>query len=109
MIRTLVVDDDYRVAKIHAASIDRAPGFMCVGRAHTAAEARQAVAELEPELLLLDIFLPDEDGISILRDLNSADGAGPDCIVITAARDLDTVRTAMHLGALYYLVKRARK
>ena len=105
MIRTLVVDDDYRVAKIHAASIDRAPGFMCVGRAHTAAEARQAVAELEPELLLLDIFLPDEDGISILRDLNSADGAGPDCIVITAARDLDTVRTAMHLGAVYYLVK----
>jgi CheY-like chemotaxis protein len=104
-IRTLVVDDDYRVAKIHAAGIDRVPGFTCVGQAHTAAEARQAVAELQPELLLLDIYLPDEDGLAILRGLNSADGTGPDCIVITAARDLDTVRTAMHLGAVYYLVK----
>jgi response regulator of citrate/malate metabolism len=105
MIRTLVVDDDYRVAKIHAASIDRIPGFTCVGEAHTAAEARQAVAELEPELLLLDIYLPDDDGLAILRGLNSSDGTAPDCIVITAARDLDTVRTAMHLGAVYYLVK----
>jgi response regulator of citrate/malate metabolism len=105
MIRTLVVDDDYRVAKIHAAGIDRVPGFSCVGQAHSAAEARQAVADLAPELLLLDIYLPDEDGLAILRGLNSAGGAGPDCIVITAARDLETVRTAMHLGAVYYLVK----
>jgi response regulator of citrate/malate metabolism len=105
MIRTLVVDDDYRVAGIHAASIDRIPGFTCVGRAHTAAEARQAVAELEPELVLLDVYLPDDDGLAILRGLNSADAGAPDCIVITAARDLDTVRTAMHLGAVYYLVK----
>jgi response regulator of citrate/malate metabolism len=52
MIRTLVVDDDYRVAKIHAANIDRVPGFMCVGEAHTAVEARQAVAELEDPHLL---------------------------------------------------------
>jgi response regulator of citrate/malate metabolism len=105
MIRTLVVDDDYRVAGIHAASIDRIPGFSCVGQAHTAAEARQAVADLEPELLLLDIYLPDDDGLAILRGLNADGAAAPDCIVITAARDLGTVRTAMHLGAVYYLVK----
>ncbi|MFD9740582.1 response regulator [Umezawaea sp. NPDC059074] len=105
MIRTLVVDDDFRVARIHAASIARVPGFTCVGEAHTAAEARRAVAELNPELLLLDIYLPDDDGLSVLRGLNSAEGSAPDSIVITAARDLDTVRTAMHLGAVYYLVK----
>jgi response regulator of citrate/malate metabolism len=105
MIRTLVVDDDFRVARIHAAGVERVPGFTCVGEAHTAAEARQAVADLEPELLLLDIYLPDDDGLAVLRGLNSAEGAAPDSIVITAARDLDTVRTAMHLGAVYYLVK----
>ncbi|WP_020658798.1 response regulator [Amycolatopsis benzoatilytica] len=103
-IRTLVVDDDYRVAAIHAASIDRVPGFACVGRAHTASEARAAVAELAPELLLLDVYLPDDDGLSLLRDLHTAAEA-PGCIVITASRDLDTVRTAMRLGAAYYLVK----
>ncbi|GLY65377.1 response regulator [Amycolatopsis taiwanensis] len=105
MIRTVVVDDDYRVASIHAASIDRIPGFTCVGRAHTAEQARQSVRELEPELLLLDVYLPDEDGLSVLRGLNAEGTAAPDCIVITAARDLGTVRTAMHLGAVYYLVK----
>lgn len=105
MIRTLVVDDDYRVAKIHAAGIDRVPGFTCVGQAHTAAEARQAVAELQPELLLLDIYLPDEDGLSLLRSLHTLPPPVPDCIVISAARDLQMVRSAMQVGAVYYLVK----
>jgi response regulator of citrate/malate metabolism len=105
MIRTLVVDDDYRVAGIHAASVDRIPGFHCVAEAHTAEEARRAIADYEPELVLLDIHLPDEDGLSLLRSLKSAAGKVPDCIVVTAARDLDAVRTAMHLGAVYYLVK----
>lgn len=105
MIRTLVVDDDYRVAGIHAASVDRIPGFVCVGQAHTAAETRTAVVDLEPDLLLLDIYLPDDDGLSVLRGLNAQGAAAPDCIVITAARDLGTVRTAMHLGAVYYLMK----
>lgn len=105
MIPTLVVDDDYRVAGIHAASVDRVPGFRCVGQAHTAAEARRAIQDLEPELLLLDLHLPDEDGLTLLRSLKSGTGKVPDCIVITAARDLEAVRTAIHLGAMYYLVK----
>jgi response regulator of citrate/malate metabolism len=67
MIPTLVIDDDYRVAGIHAASVDRVPGFHCVGQAHSAAEARTAIHDHEPELLLLDLHLPDEDGLSLLR------------------------------------------
>ncbi len=104
MIRTLVVDDDYRVARVHAASVQRVPGFSCVGEAHTAAEARAAVAAHHPDLLLLDIYLPDEDGLSLLRSLHTAPDA-PDCIVISAARDLGMVRAAMQIGAVYYLVK----
>jgi response regulator of citrate/malate metabolism len=105
VIRTLVVDDDYRVARIHAAAVGRLDGFACVGQAHSAAEARTAVAELRPELMLLDIYLPDEDGLSLLRSLHAAGEPAPDCIVITAARDLQVVRSAMHIGAVYYLVK----
>ncbi|WP_275290854.1 MULTISPECIES: response regulator [unclassified Amycolatopsis] len=103
-IRTLVIDDDYRVAAIHAASVDRVPGFSCVGKAHTAREARACVANVQPDLLLLDVYLPDDDGLALLRDLH-ATPAPPGCIVITASRDLDTVRAATHLGAAYYLVK----
>lgn len=105
MIRTLVVDDDYRVARLHAASLERVPGFSSVGEAHSAAEARSAVVALEPDLLLLDLYLPDEDGLALLASLGSPQRRAPDCIVITAARDIASVRTAMHLGAVYYLVK----
>lgn len=105
MIRTLVVDDDYRVARIHATSVDRVPGFACVGEAHTAAQALESVATLDPDLMLLDLYLPDEDGLSVMRNLAATGGRVPDCIVVTAARDIDAVRTAMQLGAAYYLVK----
>lgn len=104
MIRTLVVDDDYRVAHIHSEGLARVPGFESVGEAHTAAEARAAIRALSPDLLLLDLYLPDESGLSLLRSLRSESG-GPDCIVITASRDIETVRTAMRGGAFYYLVK----
>jgi response regulator of citrate/malate metabolism len=103
-IRTLVVDDDFRVAHIHAASIERIDGFVCVGQAHTAADARAQIIESAPDLLILDIYLPDQDGLSLLRSL-TGEGAAPDCIFITAARDLESVRAAIGLGAMYYLVK----
>ncbi|WP_285724204.1 response regulator [Psychromicrobium xiongbiense] len=104
MIKTLVVDDDFRVAGIHAASLAKVQGFTCVGQAHTASAARQAIARLTPDLLLLDVYLPDENGISFLRSLQAA-GTPVDAIVITAAQDVSTVRAAMSSGAIYYLIK----
>ena len=104
MIKTLVVDDDFRVAAIHAARVARVDGFECVGQVYSAAAAREAIAQLNPDLLMLDIHLPDEDGLSLLRSLQAA-GKQVDCIVITAAQDLATVKSAMTSGAVYYLVK----
>jgi len=104
VIRTLVVDDDFRVAHVHAASVDRVEGFSCVGQAHSATQARTAIAESRPDLVVLDIYLPDEDGISLMRSL-VAEGNPPDVIFVTAARDLEAVQAAMKLGAAYYLVK----
>jgi response regulator of citrate/malate metabolism len=105
VISTLVVDDDFRVAHVHAACIDSVDGFRCVAQAHTAAQARAAVELHRPDLLLLDVYLPDEDGLTLLRSLGAAPLGAPDCIVVTAARDLATVRSAMGLGAMSYLVK----
>ncbi|HTZ43595.1 MAG TPA: response regulator [Jatrophihabitans sp.] len=104
MIRVLVVDDDYRVAAIHAAYVAKTDGFAVAGQAHSATAAVQAVAELQPDLVLLDVYLPDGDGLAVARTLLDA-ATHPDVIVITAARDVDTVRAAMQLGALHYLVK----
>ena len=105
MISVLVVDDDFRVARVHGVCVDKVPGFRCVGYAHTAAEARREIERLRPDLLLLDIYLPDEDGLSLLRSLRATPGTAPDSIMITAARDLNMVRSAMQVGAVYYLVK----
>ncbi|MEV4450003.1 MULTISPECIES: response regulator transcription factor [Streptomyces] len=106
MIRTLVVDDDFRVNGLHCTYVARVEGFEVVGQVANVAEALDAVRTLHPELLLLDIFLPDGSGLDVLRQLTGdAGGARPDAIVITADRDITSVRTAMKLGAVGYLVK----
>ncbi|MFL6060709.1 MAG: response regulator [Marmoricola sp.] len=103
-IRVLVVDDDYRVADIHTAFVNRSDGFEVVGTAHTAAEAQVMVSTTKPDLVLMDVFLPDGNGLEVVRGLLE-DADAPDVIVITAAREVATVRTAMQLGAVHYLMK----
>ena len=114
-VRVLVVDDDYRVAKIHSAYVDRTAGFTVCGQAHSAGQALDLVEALRPDLVLMDVYLPDGDGLGVMRKLlETTESAGssskqpgphPDFVVITAARDVSTVRTAMQLGAVHYLVK----
>ena len=104
MIRTLVVDDDFRVAAIHAGYVNKVDGFEVVGEVHTAAAAVDAVDRLRPDLMLLDLYLPDEHGLRLLARLR--DGRSPvDVIVITAAKDAVSVQDAMRTGALHYLLK----
>jgi response regulator of citrate/malate metabolism len=108
VIRVLVVDDDFRVSAIHARYVERTGGFTVVGQASTVESAVQAARALEPDLLLLDVYLPDGSGLEVLRQLTGdRDPAGtrPDAVVITGARDMATVRSAMKLGAVGYLVK----
>jgi response regulator of citrate/malate metabolism len=55
--------------------------------------------------VLLDIYLPDGNGLDLLREALELRGPRPDFLVITAARDMQSVRAAMQLGAVHYLVK----
>ncbi len=103
-IRTLVVDDDFRVAAIHGAYVTKVDGFTVVGQAHTAARATEMIEQLRPDLVLMDVYLPDGHGLAVMRTVGEHEPP-PDFIVITAARDVETVRTAMQLGAIHYLVK----
>jgi response regulator of citrate/malate metabolism len=63
------------------------------------------VEELEPDLVLLDIHLPDMSGLEVLARLRTRPGPPIDVIAITAARELQTVRQAMSRGVDHYLVK----
>ena len=105
MIRTLVVDDDYRVADLHCAYVGRVPGFQVAGRAHTGQEALSCVDQLRPELVLLDIYLPDMSGLEVLTRLREEDHPAVDVIAITAAREVASLRAAMRGGVVHYLIK----
>lgn len=105
MIEVLVVDDDFMVARIHRGYVERLPGFRVVGEAHTGAAALDAVTSLRPDLVLLDIHLPDVSGLQVLRALRADPDCQSDVLAITAARDVETVRAALHGGVVGYLVK----
>lgn len=105
MIRTLIIEDDYHVASIHGAYLRRVEGFEVVGHASTLASGRDGINSIAPTLVLLDIYLPDGDGLDLLREALELRGPRPDFLVITAARDMQSVRAAMQLGAVHYLVK----
>jgi response regulator of citrate/malate metabolism len=103
-VRVLVVDDDFMVARVHRDVVQRIPGFDVVGEARTGAEALELVAGLRPDIVLLDVYLPDIPGTEVLQRIRS--GAHPaDVVMITAARDAATVAHAMRYGAVHYLVK----
>ncbi|WP_369375808.1 response regulator [Streptomyces sp. cg36] len=103
-IDVLVVDDDVRVADINAAYAAKVPGFRVVAKAHSAAQALAYLAERPVDLVLLDHYLPDENGLAVVRELRRL-GHHTDVIMVTAARDVATVQAAMRQGALQYLVK----
>jgi two-component system CitB family response regulator len=98
-LRVLIVDDDFRVSGIHRDLVDARGGFEALTPVRDAASARRAIAEHRPDLLLLDVYLPDGDGIELGR------GAGIDRFVLSAASDGATVRRALASGALHYLIK----
>ena len=104
MIGVLIVDDDFMVAKVHAGFVAALDGFEVVGTASTGAQALAEVDRLRPDLVLLDVYLPDMTGLEVLRRLR-AGGSPVDVIVISAARDVDSIRSALHGGVLHYLVK----
>ncbi|SDP44647.1 Response regulator of citrate/malate metabolism [Nakamurella panacisegetis] len=106
-IAVLVVDDDPIARTSHVAYVDRVPGFRAVAGAGTAAAAIRRLSSTQSpriDLVLLDMNLPDRHGLEIIRTLRA--GRHPaDVIVVTSARELDTVRSAISSGVVQYLLK----
>lgn len=89
---------------MHSRLVDALPGFRTVGTAANGEEALAAVAEMNPELAIVDLSMPGHDGVSFIRGLRR-DGHATEVIVVTAVRDAKIVREVMHLGVVDYLVK----
>ncbi|MFS0729454.1 response regulator [Curtobacterium sp. 1P10AnD] len=103
-VRVLIVEDEPLTAEAHAAYLARLDGFTVVGSAATGRAMLAAVAAEQPDLVLLDLNLPDAHGLQLVRALRAA-GSAVDVIAVTAAHDARGVKNAIALGIVQYLVK----
>ncbi|MFA1643457.1 response regulator [Chryseomicrobium aureum] len=104
MIRVLIVEDDPMVAELNRSYIERTDDFSCVGVAHSPKEARSFLANDQIDLVLLDVYMPGQDGLSYLQELRE-ERASVDVILITAASETKQIQQALRLGAIDYLIK----
>jgi DNA-binding NarL/FixJ family response regulator len=103
-IRVLVVDDDALVRAGLAMLLAGAEGIEVVGEAADGSDVAQAVAEHEPDIVLMDIRMPGMDGLAA-TELVRAQGDAPEVIVLTTFEVDDYVLRALRAGASGFLLK----
>lgn len=103
-IRVLVVDDDPMVQQVNSEYVETVRGFRVVGSARTAGEAIEAVRAHRPDLVLLDIFMPGQDGVAALKEIRRQEFQ-PDVIMVSAAQDAQTIQDVLRYGAIDYIIK----
>lgn len=103
-ITVMIVEDDEVAAKIYEQFTLKLEGFQIIATATTGKQALDMLHVVTPDMLLLDIFLPDMNGIDLLREVRKH-FRGIDVIMITAANDVETVREAIRGGAYSYIIK----
>ena len=103
----LVVDDHEVVRQGLSAMLGRRPEFHVVAEAATVAEAIEAAHRFEPDLVLMDVRLPDGSGIEACREIR-ADLPGTRVVMLTSYPDEEAVLAAIIAGASGYLLKQVR-
>lgn len=101
--RVLVVDDHRAFADLLSGALT-ASGMDCVGTANSAAQAVTMTAALAPDIVVMDIQMPREDGLSATRRIRDA-APGAVVAVVTAHRDPDWVVRAAQAGASAFIPK----
>lgn len=103
-IEVLIVEDDLRIAEIQKRFLDLIDGFQAVGIAASYVEAKTLIEILQPDLILLDVYFPDMNGLELLKE-TKLQTKQIDVIMITAAKEIDKVQSAIRLGVFDYIIK----
>ncbi|CAA7601189.1 Two component system, signal transduction response regulator [Acididesulfobacillus acetoxydans] len=103
-IDLVLVEDDPMVMAVNEEFVTRVGGFKIVGRARSGQEAVEVLKFLRPRLAVLDIYLPDLDGLHVLKSIRQ-DGLPTDVIMLTAAHDVGTIQEFRRLGVMDYIIK----
>jgi len=104
ILKILIVEDDPKIAEIQQRFLQRINNIDLCGIAHTLQDAVDLVDVFEPDLILLDVYFPDGNGLELLRKWR-AQNNNVDVILITAAKEVETLRTALHAGVFEYILK----
>ena len=106
MAKLLLVDDHPIVREGLRAYLSLQTGLTLVGEAESVSKALKLLGQTEPDLVLLDVQLEGENGLSLLETLQKREDA-PKVLLLTSFLDEDYLREALRLGAAGYLLKRA--
>ena len=106
-LRLLVVDDHEVVRQGLVALLDRRSGFQVVAEAGTVAESIEAARRFEPDIIVMDVRLPDGSGIEACREIR-AELPDTKVVMLTSYPDDDAVLSAIVAGASGYLLKQVR-
>lgn len=103
-MKVLIAEDDFRIAAIHESYIQKVQGFQVAGKAKSAKDMWEALQKEQVDLILLDVYMPDELGTNLLPLLRERH-PDVDVIIITAATETMLLRDALHYGVVHYLIK----
>lgn len=104
MIKVLIVEDDPMVAELNRRYIERIEGFLFCGIVKNGDDALAFLQEKAVDLVLLDIFMPNMNGLELLAAIRQQNYS-VDVIVVSAARDNQSIQAALRNGAVDYLIK----
>ena len=101
--RVLLVDDEPDIQAIAKLSLDKVGGFTSL-ICSSGYEAIDKIADFKPDLLLLDVMMPGEDGMSVCRRLRQANDQTPIIMLTAKTEDMDRIR-GLEIGADDYVAK----
>jgi CitB family two-component system response regulator CitT len=102
----LIIEDDFRVADINRQFIEQTDGFSVAAICHNAADSLSFLDSQSrlPDLVLLDAYIPDVNGLELLWELRRR-YRSIDIVMVTAAREVETIQEALRGGVFDYLIK----
>ncbi|MFQ3545482.1 response regulator [Halobacillus rhizosphaerae] len=104
MTRVVIAEDDFRVAGLHEKFLHGIDHIEIAGKALNGEDTLKLVEEMQPDLLLLDVYMPDRLGTDLLHEIRQITNE-LDIIMITAATDKAMISQSLNYGVLDYIIK----
>lgn len=104
LIQVIIVEDDPMVREINSKFLERVEGFVLHKAVSNLEDAKKVISAKKPDLILLDVYLPKENGIDFLKWIRAQE-MDIDIMLITADKSIERIQEAFRYGVIDYLIK----